>query len=180
MTLKELIDQHHWLSVKYQLTQLYPNEQIQIDAYQDVYEQLKQLIPEPSDSTIRLTEITDEDESYVSVDGYYTDGRVDERSGNNALALDFTPWNQWVGMSVDAHTFGEFAELEIIAHCLYEMTFIAFDQEEIKEQLDDLNRTLDEYKNMTPEVRKNNTTSLEDFLKGLDSEAENNPNDLKE
>lgn len=83
-------------------------------------------------------------------------------------------------MSVDAHTFGEFAELEIIAHCLYEMTFIAFDQEEIKEQLDDLNRTLDEYKNMTPEVRKNNTTSLEDFLKGLDSEAENNPNDLKE
>ena len=180
MTLKELINQHHWLSVQYELTRLYPDEEKQIDAYQDVYEQLKLLVPEPSDITIRLTEITDEDESYISVDGYYTDGRVDKHSGNDALALDFTSWNQWLGMPVDVRAFEEFTELEIIAHCLYEMTFVSFDQEEIKKQLDDLNNTMGNYKNMSPEERKSNTTSLEDFLKELNNEEEGNsdePND---
>lgn len=58
--------------------------------------------------------------------------------------------------------------LEVIVHCLYEMTFISFDQEKIQAELDDLKRTVDEYEKMSPEERKANTTSLDDFLKELD------------
>lgn len=169
MTLRELIHRHHWLSIETELIRLYPNEKKQIDAYQGVYYKLKLLAPDQSDITIRLKEITDENENYVDVDGYYTDGRVDERSGNDALALDFTPWNQWLGMPVAARVFEEFTELEVIAHCLYEMMFIAFDQEEIQEQFDHLKKTADEYEKMTSEERKKNTTSLEDFLEELDN-----------
>lgn len=172
MTLKELIDRHHWLSIESELTRLYHDEETRLDAYQDVFYQLRILKPEPSSITIRLSEIVDEDESYVDVDGYYTDGRVDKHSGNDALALDFTPWNQWLGMPINTRAFEEFTELEIIAHCLYELTFIAFDQEEIKGQLNGLRKTVDEYENMTPEERKKNTTSLEDFLKELNDDKD--------
>ncbi len=170
MIFNELIHRHHWLSIETELIRLYPDEEKQIDTYKDVYYKLKLLAPEPSDITIRLNDITDDDETYVDVDGYYIDGSVDEHSGNDALALDFTPWNQWLGMPVDARAFKDFTELAIISHCLYEMTFIAFDQEEIQEQLDDLTRKVNEYENMTLEERKKNTTSLEDFLKELDDE----------
>lgn len=172
MIFNELIHRHHWLSIETELIRLYPDEEKQMNTYQDVYYKLKLLTPEPSGVTIRLNDIKDGDESYVDVDGYYTDGRVDKHSGNDALALDFTPWNQWLGMPVDIGAFDEFTELEVIVHCLFEMTFISFDQEEIQEQMDNLKKTVDEYKNMTPEERKENTTSLDDFLKELDDEEE--------
>jgi len=56
------------------------------------------------------------------------------------------------------------------------MTFISFDQEEIQTQIDDLKRTINEYEKMSPEKRKANTTSLEDLLKGLDDEQEEDEN----
>lgn len=168
MILSELLHRHHMLSIESELTRLYPDEKKQIDAYQDVFYKLKLLNPVPSDITIRLTEITDENEIYIDVDGYYADGRVDEQSGNDALALDFTPWEQWLGMQIDQRAFEDFTELEVIVHCLYEMTFISFDQEKIQAELDDLKRTVDEYEKMSPEERKANTTSLDDFLKELD------------
>lgn len=170
MIFNELIHRHNWLSIETELIRLYSDEEKQIDAYRDVYYKLKLLAPEASDITIRLNDITDDDETYVDVDGYYIDGSVDEHNGKDALALDFTPWSQWLGMPVDARAFKDFTELEIIAHCLYEMTFISFVQEDIQEQMDNLKKTVDEYKNMTPEEREKNTTSLEDFLKELNDE----------
>ena len=97
MTLKELIYRHQWLSIKMELIRLYPDEEKQIDAYRTVFDQLLEMTIEPSDIVIRLTEINDDD-TYVDVDGYHSDGRVDPLSGNDALALDFTAWNQWLGM----------------------------------------------------------------------------------
>lgn len=172
MTLKDLINNHHFLSIASELTRLYPAEQAQIDDYGDVFHQLRLMPAEPSDITVRLTTIKDEDETYVDVDGYYTDGRVDEQSGNDALALDFTPWKKWLGMKIDHRSHDDFTELEIIAHCLYEMTFISFDEGEIQADLDNLKRTVDEYEKMSPEERKANTTSLEDFLKELDENGD--------
>lgn len=151
MTLKDLINNHSFLSIASELTRLYPDEQGQIEAYRDVFNQLHLMPAEPSDITIRLTEITDED--YIVVDGYFTDGRVDEQSGNDALALDFTPWNQWLAMKIDPKAFEELTELEITAHCLYEMTFVSFDQEEIQSKFEDLKRIVNEYDKMSPEER---------------------------
>ena len=170
MKLKALIAGHNWLSIASELTRLYPEEEKQIDAYRDIFEHLRIMEAEPSDITIRLTTIENEGETYVDVDGYYTDGRVDKRSGSDALALDFTPWQQWLGMEVDQSAFTDFTELEIIAHCLYEMTFVSFDQQEIQSKMEDLERTIDEYKNMPPEERKANITTLEDLFADLDDD----------
>jgi len=56
------------------------------------------------------------------------------------------------------------------------MTFVSFDQQEIQSKFEDLKRILGEYEKMSPEERKANTTSLEDFRKGIDDEQEDDEN----
>ena len=73
-------------------------------------------------------------------------------------------------MDIDKNTLQDFTELEIIAHCLYEMTFIDFEEEEIQAEMDKLKDIADEYKNMTEEEKKENTISLDDLLKDLDDD----------
>lgn len=169
-TFHDLITNYHWLSIEAELLRLYPDQRAQIDAYQEVYKQLLSLTPEESGIAIRLIEVNEDDESYVDVDGYYEDGRVAEDKLTDALALDFTPWEQWLGMKVDPNAFREFTDLEIVAHCLFEMTFISFDPDERKTQLKSMKKTVEFYKKMTPEERKRNTISLDELLDELGNE----------
>lgn len=92
----DLITNYHWLSIETELLRLYPDQRTQVDEYHEVYEQLLSLTPEKSAIMIRLTEVNEDDESYVDVDGYYEDGQVDKDKLTDALALDFTPWEQWL------------------------------------------------------------------------------------
>jgi len=47
------------------------------------------------------------------------------------------------------------------------MTFVDFDEKDIKEKLDNLERTVEDYEIMTEEEKREKTTSLEEFLDGL-------------
>lgn len=71
-------------------------------------------------------------------------------------------------MGIAPETTRYFTDLEIIAHCLYEMTFVGYDETEIKEQLDAINDRAQEYKNLTEEEKKEQTISLEELKKRLD------------
>jgi N12 class adenine-specific DNA methylase len=73
-------------------------------------------------------------------------------------------------MSIDQGALKEFSQLEIISHCLYEMTFMGFDEEEIQEQIAEFEKTIEDLKNMTEEEKRANTKSLDDLLKELDEE----------
>jgi hypothetical protein len=45
-----------------------------------------------------------------------------------------------VGIETQPKTLSDFNELEIIAHCLYEMTFGGYEEKEIQAELDRINR----------------------------------------
>ena len=80
-------------------------------------------------------------------------------------------WEKWLGMDVAPETLYNFNELEIIAHCLFEMTFCGYEQEEIQEQFDSINRTVEDYKKMTGEEKEEKTISLEELKKKLDKNS---------
>ena len=82
----------------------------------------------------------------------------------------FDPWAEWLGMSINAETLKTFSELEIVSHCLFEMTFEGFDEVTIKESADNLNKVSDEFKKMTPEERERNSISTKEFLDSLKEE----------
>lgn len=75
-------------------------------------------------------------------------------------------------MTISQATLENFSELEIIAHCLFEMTFIGFDKEEIQEELKSLNKTVEDYKNLTEEEKNQSTISLDELKASLDNDED--------
>lgn len=177
MKLKDLILSHHWLSIKITLLQLYPDQEKSIDAYRLVFEKLKQLEPVDYDMSIVLTEhdcdSDDESESNTYVDVSGRKAVNDESSITESYAIEFVEWKNWLGMDLTPETIKNFTELEIIAHCLFEMTFVGYEEEEIQEKFSNIQNDIEAYKNMSDEEKKEQTTSLDDFLKQLNENDEN-------
>lgn len=173
MKLSEIINANHWLSIKIILLDLYPDQLNIIDTYESIYKKLQQEQPVDSEIEIVLTECFDDDDiekNYVDVSGRK---KVNEYSDiTEGLAIEFVPWNEWLGMNISQDTLRNFTEFEIISHCLYEMTFIDFEETEIQKQMSDLKNTKDEYENMSDEEKKNSTISWEDLLKKLEENDE--------
>lgn len=172
MKLYDLIKSNNWLSVEMTLLRLYPDQLNMIDEYRNVYEKLKFLQPEENDMNIVLTEydcdVDDESEIKMYVD---VSGRKKEKEINSitdSYALEFVEWKKWLGMDLTTETIMNFSELEIISHCLYEMTFIDYEEEEIKEHFDIINKRVEEYKELIEEEKKLKTISLEEFKRRLD------------
>ena len=173
MKLAAIINTNNWLSIELILLELYPDELINIEAYKSIFEKLQKETPITSDIEIVLTEYLSDDndgKKYIDVSG--KNNIPDPGEITESLAIEFVPWNKWLGMSISADTLQNFTELEIISHCLFEMTFIDFDETEIEEQFSDINKTMEEYKKMTDEEKKSNTTSLEELIKNLEKDED--------
>lgn len=171
MKFKKLIQSNSWLSVATILLQLYPDEEKNISGYKKVFEELLFMSPEDSEILIVVAHQKDDfdGEEYVDVSGKYANPKNEEEKFSQAI--EFTPWNKWLGMEISQESFLYFSELEIISHCLYEMTFAGFEEEEIQEELNSMEKSIEDYKNMTDEEKKANTTSLEELMKDLESEG---------
>ncbi len=171
MKLNDLIKSNNWLSVELTLLILYPDQEKMVGEYRVVFEKLRYIQPEDYDMSIVLTEneYDSEDESeintYVDVSGR-KNGK-DKNTLTDSYAIEFVEWRKWLGMDLAPETTTNFTELEIVAHCLYEMTFIGYDEEEIKEQLDTFNDRVEEYKNLTEEQKKEKTISWEELKRRL-------------
>lgn len=170
MKFKKLIQSNSWLSVDKILLQLYPNEDKNLSGYRKVFEELLYMHPEDSDIIIAVAHQKDDfdGEEYVDVSGKYANPKNEEEEFS--LAIEFTPWNKWLGMEISPESLLHFSELEIISHCLYEMTFIGFEEKEIQEELKSIEKSIEDYKNMTDEEMKANTTSLEELMKDLEKD----------
>jgi len=171
MKLFELIQTNNWLSVEFTLLNLYPDQEQNIESYKNIYSQLQQTTAINTNMQIVLTQYFDDEtneKGYVDVSGFNDDDPQETLSVSHAI--EFVPWKEWLGMTINKITLAEFNELEIISHCLYEMTFIGYNEAEIQEQFAAINKTVDEYKKMPDEEKQNNTKSLDDFLKEQEEE----------
>jgi len=169
-TLIALIKDNAWLSIELTLLDLYPDEKENIEGYQKMFNQLQLINPEPTNISIVVKWETDDFDNtkYVDVSGKYKNPKTEEEQFSQAL--EFTPWGEWLAMEIATESLQNFNELEIIAHCLYEMTFIGFEEEEIQEKIQNIEAEAEKYKNMTEEERKENTISLDELFKDLDDE----------
>jgi len=173
MNLYDLIKSYNWLSVELTLLKLYPDQDKMLDEYRNVYEKLK--LTEPADYNeleIVLTEY-DNDPNFESDKETYVDVSGQKKIPNpnditSGYAIEFLEWGKWLGMDIAKETTKNFSDLEIIAHCLYEMTFIDYDEEAIQEQFKSLNDNLEEYKKLTEEEKEQKTISLDELKRRLD------------
>ncbi len=179
MKFKDLIKSHNWLSIEVTLLQLYPDQEKIIDEYKSVFEKLQTMESNNHEMLIVLTECEsgkeDENEfnsTYVDVSGRKLKPETDD-SITNSYAIEFVKWEKWLGMKLATETLNNFNELEIIAHYLFEMTFCGYEQEEIQEQFDSINKAIDYYENLTDEEKQEQTISLEELKKKLGEKGDN-------
>lgn len=62
-------------------------------------------------------------------------------------ALEMTPWSEWLGFKVIQKSVDIYGKLVFVAECLYEMTFVSFDEAEIAKQVKELNEISERIKN---------------------------------
>ena len=68
---------------------------------------------------------------------------MDESKQFYGLGLD--KWENWLGMEIDKITIDSYNQIDIIAHCIWEMTFWGFDQQTIQNTFkDDENEDTDD------------------------------------
>jgi len=176
-----LIKTNSWISVETIFLTLFPDEINNIVEYEKIFNELKILEPIEKNISIVLNNIVDDfdNEEYVNVTGYYTN-KIKESEFTDSLALEFTLWNEWLGMEIDQKTLSEFTEFEIICHCLFEMTFIGFDQSEIEEELERINGIMENVKNMSDEEKNEKLIPFEKVKERLlkkDQENQTPPNE---
>ena len=156
------------------LSKLHPDQEEFMDDYQHVFSQLQVITSLPSNVTIDVGWVHDsyDNTHYVDVSGYYTNPVDRTNKYTNSLAIEYTPWNEWLGMPIDKDSLRNFSELEIIAHCLIEMTFAGFEQEDIQSEIDRIKDIKEEYNNLTPEEKKQQTISLNDLKAKYDTDSD--------
>ena len=171
MKFAELIRTNNWLSVGMTFLNLYPDQIGNIEGYKNVFGRLQALELEEGEFQIEIKQEYDDETGEEShVDVYGIEKNANENQITDCLAIEYTPWKEWLGMDVSLESLRKFNELEIISHCLYEMTFAGYDEDEIKNQLLSITKEVEDYKNMTEEEIKANTISLDDLLREIDNE----------
>ncbi len=167
MKFHELIKSNEWLTIELTFSKLYPDQHESIENYRLVYEALKFLEPVYSDIEIVLYQYYDDDgnPSVVDVSGINLNPKPEDIT--NGLALEFTSWDKWLGMNINSLTLKELTEQEIICHCLNEMTYAGFEQEEIQTEFGKLKSIVDEYKALTPEEKAKQTISHDELKKRI-------------
>lgn len=191
MKFKELLHQVSWDDVEKYITDYYyedENDQAtaNMPGYQSVFNELHFMKPIDTKMRICLNEVTPDmddscDEPYIIVDG--KDGTLNKESSDfecwgpnvpeevanaeQSFGIEFAPWCEWLGMEIDAETINTYTPVEIVANCLFEMTYMGYSEDKIQGELNMLNERVNEIKNMTEEEKKTKLMSLDEFEKKL-------------
>ena len=97
-------------------------------AHHHAYARLLELDPEADDTVIDIVSFDEEGEGAENFD---VSGI--KPGSKDSWALDFVRWERWLGMELSRSTLDRFSPSEVTAHCLWEMTFHGYEQEEIAE-----------------------------------------------
>lgn len=180
MTLKELIYRHpSWAGVRHRLVESYPDARSRIEGYASAFDTLSFLPPRTA--TMRIVvesvfrpgldaqpivkvygrngtqrkELEEFRRLQLCTDGEFANAEV-------AHSLEFTPWEEWLGMEIDAATLAAVAEVAIIAHCLREMTSGGFDQGRIRQRVRQIREIVAEIGGQTEEAQEKGPGSREE------------------
>lgn len=177
ITFKELVMSADIQLVLNTIIRLYPTQVDMLDNYAKVLTFLLEATPINNENNLYIT-ISEEayrcmecencmaepmlactevdDNRYYSVSGWYDDGT------DVHYCIEYNLWDTWLGYYIHDDTLNNFTKEEIIVHCMWEMTFISFDQKKITEACDYLSEICDGLDNGTVK-----TVSWEEVKKSL-------------
>gem|GEM_PF-1517002 len=136
MTIKQLLNTYSDDTILEELLRVYPDQKVNLKGYNKALKQLRKTEPLPSSTVINLSTVKDEDEEHTSIS-------IIEKGSSERLSASFIPWNEFIGMKITKdgkNTLSKLTpkltpKLEILVHCLWEMTWYGYTNEEVQEEL---------------------------------------------
>lgn len=122
MKLKDIILQTTWPQVAIDLVSAYPKERKNIEGYAKVYCALWRMEPADTETILYIEKIADDFEPELYFNHLYLKTPEDEVTYSPMAC----PWEEWLGMEI-APTPNNYTPCEIVAICLFEMTWAGFD-----------------------------------------------------
>lgn len=126
------------------LCKFYPDQEKNRSGYKDVFSKLRLMAP----AHHRL------DDLYINIEKYVEDGvdcvdvsGVNPRKTNGKrYAMDLSSWTVWNSMFITQETLDTFTAEEIVAACLYEMTFFGFEENSAQKMRNEMFKAFEEIK----------------------------------
>ena len=143
-TLRDLVFKVEDATVVEAVTQLYDQRETEWlpEAIVDVLSQLRRPTPDSAASElglhIELTSPIDPDEQP------YWDVWCGKQNDPERYGLDLSRWEEWLAIRVPQSLLDAMPDAEILAHCIWDMTFYGFTQERIAETRAELDRRVKE------------------------------------
>ena len=159
-TLDDLVRSVPGVEVEAALLDAYPHEAAHVRRFRSVYERLLASRPVPSRLVLRLEWCEDEHERWLSV--YGEDGTLRDDGEPEGFALELMAWAEWLGIAVPEELRRGFRDVEIVAHCLSEMTTVAFEEGAVQAQRREIERRARRWEEMTPEEREEHSIPWEE------------------
>ena len=119
MILHTIFKNTNWISVWGQFIGQYPSEAQNEQHYCRIYSKLRETAPLKNSTKLIIDEKISRLNSLkmVTVLGILSNSEID-------YALEFNPWEEWLGMEIDHSTLSQYSEIDIVAHCLFEMAYV--------------------------------------------------------
>jgi hypothetical protein len=124
MTVKDLLVRTIWEDVWGALSRLFPEYTEYMSSYRCAYDELRRMKPEESNTRLLIGRYEPD-----GIIPFYVLGI----KGDNpkCFSLKFSSWDKWLGASVDDLILSRYDPPEVIAICLYDMTWAGFSSEDV-------------------------------------------------
>lgn len=146
MFFKDLIHKFTWKQIIENLIKLYPDQKKNIAGYHNIYLELLSKSIKKSNMTIHIEFTQTEEESYFHIFG--KNGEVDKEISNHEItwALELSSVSEWLGYIISDELLKEMSEIDIICHCLFEITFFGYSNEIISKERKKLHKLSNDIK----------------------------------
>ena len=145
MNLKYLLEVYEKLDIVNHMKEVYTDtSDASLCGYADVIEQLATIKHVSNDMVIHI-EYVDKDFDGTPCEEPYYNVYGKQPDDDDTYALDFMPWGEWLKSEMD-DSCSVLDDLDVVCHCLWEMTFHGWEEANIKETIDELNRRVADLK----------------------------------
>jgi len=149
-TLYTLIREVKFEDVFERLCHYFESEKDSKDGYESAFNELmgkKRHRHNLSDLFIKVEIVNEDGSDYLNTDG------IDIKNGKH-YGIEFCPWEDWVSMFIQQETLDTLSKEDIVAGCLYEMTFFGFSENRVQKELKEMRESIEEAKEEYKKTKK--------------------------
>lgn len=126
VTVKDLVKSTPWDAIWKEMPRLYAQVANSEEGYKMVFDRLHLIVPEPSDLVLNIKIFFENGDRIADVAAY-------NEECPDGYSMKASSWGCMLGLTISPEVIEQLSHAEIVAHCLYEITWFGSSEEEIQD-----------------------------------------------